>query len=147
MDVEIRGVYRSSEAIRKNAINGDVLPRHDLALARGDAYLSGFTKEDFNLIMFAYAVRRDIKTAYLLDCLFSINCFIWLVAHRTINSMADFSGMKEHEKNILLNRLGLNWRGDNLILTIEERRFIDTAIKQAENLGIATRLFEATAGK
>lgn len=141
IDTEIRTVYRGGEELRRAALNGDISPRHDLALTRGEATISGFSKKDFEILFFAAAVRKKIKEAHQVDMLYAINCALWLMAHRTITGLADFAKLLPRDKELTLHSLGLNWHGSNLMNELDSAKlFLETAVKQDSNRDLVAKV-------
>lgn len=141
IDTEIRTVYRGSEDLRLAALNGDISPRHDLALARSEASISGFSKKDFDVLFFSAAVRKKIKEAHQVDMLYAINCALWLMACRTITGLADFAKFLPRDKELTLHSLGLEWHGSNLMSGLDSAKlFLETAVKQESNRNLAVRI-------
>lgn len=126
IDIEIRSIFRENEDLRKDAFYGNLSARHDLAIARGEAVISGFDQNRFDRVFFAGAIRRNIKAAYQVDVLFSINCYLWFICHRSITGLLDFAQFTQSEKDTVLNELGLNWRGENLMSRYSKAHYVIT---------------------
>lgn len=141
IDIEIRSVFRNDNALRQLALIGDISLRHCLALSRSEAPISGFSKEEFDTVIFGAAVRENIKEAHQIEMLYAINSTLWLLMHRTISGLTDFSYFLEDEKRELLETLGLNWQGTNLMSELDSAKyFLETAVKQENNKAMSEKM-------
>lgn len=141
IDIEIRSVYRGSEELRLAALNGDISPQHDMALTRSEHSISGFSKKDFEVMSFAAAIRQKIKEAHQVEILYAINCTLWLMAHRTVTGLVDFSKFTSSDKELILRNLGLNWHGENLMNGLSQAEyFLETSVKQDSNRDFAEKM-------
>ncbi|MDZ4149603.1 hypothetical protein, partial [Methylicorpusculum sp.] len=109
IDVEIRGVYRSDDQLRIEALLGNISSRHELAIVRSESVISGFSKVQYDLIAFNASIRDRIKEAYSVEMLYAINKTLGLMAHRSLRDLLKFAQFETYEIETTINTLGLNW--------------------------------------
>lgn len=140
IDIEIRSIYRGSEDLRKEAVSGNLSHRHDLALTRAEAVISGFNQNDFDNVFFAAAIRRNIKAAYQVDALLSMNCYLWLIFHRSVTELLKFSNFSQFDQETILKGLGLNWHGENLMSQFSKALYVVTKATESRELKLRPKV-------